>query len=95
MEHFRKEGFKDDELKLYWNVEQLENLCPKPGESPEIIPPHDPSDDDAVENLRKNPVSERKHSGKITYVNDGIERAVFDIPDEAQIILLNFAVNST
>lgn len=75
-------------------MEQLENLCPKQGESPEITPPHDPSDDDAIKNLRQYPVSNRNHAGQISYINDGIERAVFGIPEDAQIILLNFAVNS-
>ena len=92
MEKFRKDGYTHEELKLYWNAEQLENLYVKPGESSETIPPHDPSDDDAVQNLRKYPVSERNHSGEIKYVNDGIESAAFDVPEGAQIIVLNFAV---
>jgi hypothetical protein len=93
MAKFRKNGFEPKELKLYWNAEQLENLCPKQEKQSEIKPPpHDPSDDDCIENLRQYPVSERNHSGTITYVNKGIEKAVFDIPDEAQIIVLNFAV---
>ena len=94
MKKFREDGYTPDELKLYWNSEQLENLCLNRGGSSGIIPSHDPSDDDAVQNLRKYPVSERNHSGEIRYVNDGIERAVFDVPEEAQIILLNFAVNA-
>ncbi|CAF3082291.1 unnamed protein product [Rotaria sp. Silwood2] len=84
---FRENGFDPKELKLYWNVKQIENLCP---ESSEKIP-YDPSDDDAVENLREYPVSERNHSGRINYVTNGIEKAVFDVPENAQIILLNFA----
>ncbi|CAF5116702.1 unnamed protein product, partial [Rotaria sp. Silwood1] len=70
---FRENGFDSKELKVYWNVKQIENLCP---ESSEKIP-YDPSDDDAVENLRKYPISERNHSGKINYVTKGIEKAVF------------------
>lgn len=92
MNKFRKDGFNRDELKIYWNAEQLENLCPKEGEQTD--PPHDPSDEDAIKNLRQYPVSTRKHNGRITYVNKGIEQAVFDIPDGAQIIVLNFAVKS-
>jgi len=92
MDEFRKDGFKPKELKLYWNAEQLENLCPKQGEQADIEPPHDPSDDDCIENLRRHPVSKRNHRGTIEYINKGIEEAVFDIPDEAQIIVLNFAV---
>ncbi len=94
MEKFRRDGFKPQELKLYWNAEQIENLCPKPGEPPASNPPHDPSDDDAIENLRQYPVAERKHKGTICYVNEGIQKAVFDVPKGAQIIVLNFAVKS-
>lgn len=89
IQKFRENGFDPRELKLYWNVKQIENLCPEWSEK--IL--FDPSDNDAVENLRAYPVSERKHSGKITYITDGIEKAVFHVPDNAQIILLNFAVN--
>ncbi|CAF3967682.1 unnamed protein product [Rotaria sordida] len=88
---FRKDGFKPEELKLYWNVEQLENLCPKQGDQSEITPPHDPSDTDTIENLRKFPVYDRNHRVKINYINKGIEKAVFDVPKDAQIIVLNFA----
>jgi len=70
-------------------VKQIENLCPESSGKT----PCDPSDDDAVENLREYPVSERNHSGRITYITNGIEKAVFDVPENAQIILLNFAVN--
>lgn len=94
MEKFRQDGFAPEELKLYWNAEQLENLCPKPGEASKTTSTHDSSDIDAVENLLKYPVAQRHHSGEIRYVHDGIERAVFDVPEEAQIILLNFAVNT-
>lgn len=77
-------------MKLYWNAEQLENLCPKDEEG--ATPPHDPSDDDAVENLRAHAVSERNHNVEIRYLNKGIEKAVFDVPEGAQVIVLNFAV---
>ncbi len=93
MEKFRSEGYLEEELKLYWNAEQLEALCPKPGEPSDFIPPHDSSDDDAIENLRKYPVSKRNNEGKITYINQGIEKAVFEVPEGKQIIVLNFAVS--
>lgn len=89
MENYRKDGFTPEELKLYWNSTQLENLCPKEGVKPSS---YDPSDEDAVENLAKNPVSERNHRVKIRYVNQGIQEAVFEVPDGAQVIVLNFAV---
>ncbi|CAF4173884.1 unnamed protein product [Adineta steineri] len=91
MSKFRKNGFEPKELKVYWNIEQLENLCPKEGVQESVEPPHDPSDIDAIKNLREFPVSTRNHRGIIKYVNKGIERAVFDVPEQAQIILLNFA----
>ncbi|UJR21794.1 hypothetical protein I4U23_024869 [Adineta vaga] len=91
MNIFRKDGYKPEELKVYWNAEQLETLCQQDGDDPHRMPPHDPSDTDAIENLRKYPVATRKHSGQITYVDKGIEKAVFDIPDDAQVIVLNFA----
>lgn len=85
MDRSRKDGFKPDELKLYWNVEQLENLCT-------ASPAHDPADLDAIENLRNYPVDQRNHAGTIAYINEGIQTAVFKIPENAQIIVLNFAV---
>ena len=94
MNKFRKDGYSPDELKLYWNAEQLENLCPK-GEQPDVLPPHDPSDSDAIKNLRAYPVADRNHAVNISYINKGIEEAVFNIPEDAQIIVLNFAVKSS
>jgi hypothetical protein len=91
----RKDGFKPEELKVYWNAEQLEILSAKIGQQEEELLPslYDPSDADVVKALRQYPVSQRKHAGKITYVNKGIEKAVFDLPKDAQIIVLNFAVS--
>jgi hypothetical protein len=180
MARFRSHGWKPEELKIYWNAKQLENLSPKhetndkqieekektkleadhdskdeaknnqikeesetkveesdevknkelaapvetndnqiqkeektelkadddskDEESDEVknkhlvaedgnLPPHDPSDVDVILSLRRYPVSKRNHAGKITYVNKGIERAVFDAPEDAQLIVLNFAVS--
>ncbi|CAF2956905.1 unnamed protein product [Rotaria sp. Silwood2] len=93
MTRFRSNGWEPHELKVYWNEEQLEILCPKDGQEVEKtrLPPHDPSDVDVVQALRQYPVSKRNHAGTITYINKGIEKAVFDVPKDAQIILLNFA----
>ncbi|CAF3518546.1 unnamed protein product [Rotaria sp. Silwood1] len=93
MTRTRQNGFQSNELKLYWNAEQLEILCPKFGSQGDKFfqPPHDPSDADAVEGLCQYPVWQRNHSGKITYVTKGIEKTVFDVPKDAQIILLSFA----
>lgn len=145
MAQFRSHGWKPNELKIYWNAEQLENLCPKQKaenkkteakaevtnetevdakaeetkaevksdetnetkteekqeKSHEVkketdnenLPPHDPSDIDAVLALREHPVFNRNHECTITYVHKGIEKAVFDVPEDAQLIVLNFAVS--
>ena len=94
MNRFRKNGWEPHELKVYWNEKQLEILCPKDGQpEDDRKPPHDPSDADVIDALRRNPVSKRNHAGKIAYVNQGIEKAVFDVPEDAQIIVLNFAVS--
>lgn len=91
MSRFRSQGWEPNELKIYWNAKQLENLCPK--EEKNDLPPHDPSDADVIVALRQYPVSKRNHDVTITYVNKGIEKAVFDAPEDAQLIVLNFAVS--
>jgi hypothetical protein len=127
MAQFRSRGWDPTELKVYWDVKQLEDLCPKDrieqtkeekfsevkSEHEEMkvgsrgefdtedrrattskLFLHDPSDADAVHALRQYPVSRRNHAGEITYVNKGIEKAVFDAPADVQLIVLNFAVNN-
>jgi hypothetical protein len=90
----RSRGWKANELKIYWDAQQLEHLCHVDRtDGDEASAWHDPSD--AVAALRLNPVSSRKHAGHITYVNQGIEKAVFDVPEGAQIIVLNFAVSTS
>ncbi|CAF1275728.1 unnamed protein product [Rotaria sp. Silwood1] len=90
------EYYLDEDNNWEVNMEELERALNKEKDNcvPRcivVINPGNPTDDDAVENLRKYPISERNHSGKINYVTKGIEKAVFDIPENAQIILLNFA----
>lgn len=87
MAQYRPNGFEPEELKIYWNYEQIEQLCRKPDE------PHDPSDKNVIDNLRHHPLEKRNHSGKISYRTMGIEKVVFEVPESAQIILLNFAVD--
>ena len=91
MSRFRSQGWEPNELKLYWNATQLENLCPK--EDKNDPPTSDPSDADVVVALRQYPVSKRNHDVKISYIHKGIEKAVFDAPEDAQLIVLNFAVS--
>lgn len=96
MSRFRSRGWKPEELKLYWNSQQLEDLCPKsPVENTATndLPPHDPSDADAVQALLQNPVSKRNFNCQIEFIHNGIEKAVFDAPKDAQLIVLNFAVS--
>jgi DNA-directed RNA polymerase subunit F len=113
MARFRSHGWEPEELKIYWNAKQLENLCPKSQTEDEIknetntevkiektheakvenLPPHDPSDVDVVLALRQYPVSNRNYDCTINYINKGIEKAVFDAPEDAQLIVLNFAVS--
>lgn len=88
MNKSRPNGFHPNELKLYWNYEQIENLCPEKSIRIEC----DPSDEDARLNLCQFPVQQRNHRGQITFIHDAIQQAVFNLPSNAQIILLNFAV---
>ena len=100
MTRFRSHGWEPKELKIYWNAQQLEDLSAKPKaddkkeeEAKNDLPLHDPSDLDAVLALQQNPVFKRNHDCKIEFVHKGIERAVFDAPKDAQLIVLNFAVS--
>lgn len=95
MKQYRKEGWKPEELKLYWNLQQIENLCRR-NENVVLQETNehmiDPSDKDAYENLRIYPVGKRNHSTNFEFINKGIEQAVFDAPVDVQLIVLNFAV---
>lgn len=115
MSRFRRRGWKPNELKIYWNSQQLEDLCPKSlAENQQVkeendqkqstqksdnnnasndLPPHDPSDKDAVLALREYPVSKRNYKCQIEFIHNGIEKAVFQAPKDAQLIVLNFAVS--
>ncbi len=105
MARFRSHGWDPKDLKVYWNPQQLEDLCPKSDaeekqieddkneEKFENLPTHDPSDADAVLALRQYPVAKRNYDCKIEYINKGIEQAIFDAPEDAQLIVLNFAVS--
>jgi hypothetical protein len=44
---FRTDGFQAHELKVYWNAEQPEILCPSNGEHQDaLMCPHDPLDNE-------------------------------------------------
>lgn len=81
---YRSNGFQPNDLKIYWNYNQLQalHLCNR----------YNPrTDSDARNALRNSPVYQRKHSGTIRFVMSGIQEAVFQIPNDKQIIVLDFA----
>lgn len=92
MKKSRPSGYTDDEIKIYWCIEQVEALCARKEAFPYEIE-HEPADAKVVLNLQNNPVENRAYKGEIQYVTKGIQEAVFDVPPDAQIILLNFAVS--
>ncbi|CAF0938712.1 unnamed protein product [Adineta ricciae] len=98
MKQFRSYGWNPKDLKLYWTLQQLEDLCPKNEVKTENEQTNrinallcDPSDVDTMEALRRHPVSQRNHTCKLEYINKSIEKAVFDVPEQAQLIILTFA----
>ena len=80
---YRADGFKPEELKLYWNYEEIRQL--KETNFNKI------TDEDTNKNLNNNPVSERKNPGDIIFKKAGIEHAVFEVPADKQVIVLDFA----
>lgn len=81
---YRQDGFLPNELKLYWNYEQIKNL-----DQPDQFNPE--TDQDSHDNLLSSRVQTRKNAGKVEYIRSGIEEAIFKVPDDHQIIVLDFA----
>lgn len=81
---YRQQGFKSNELKLYWNYQQIRDLN-------QIDRYNQETDTDTHETLNKFPVNTRKNSGKIEFIQSGIENAVFEVPEDKQVIVLDFA----
>ncbi|CAF1199966.1 unnamed protein product [Adineta steineri] len=80
----RSKGFQPDELKIYWNYNQIYLL--------QSYFEYNPiTDTDARNALSKLPVHKRKHSGKIQFIISGIQHAVFKVPKNKQVIVLDFA----
>jgi len=80
---YRSNGFQADELKIYWNYNQIRSLI--------TCYDHNPiTDNDARNALLKSPVHQRKHSGIIRFVISGIQDAVFKVPHGKQVIVLDF-----
>ncbi|CAF0858789.1 unnamed protein product [Adineta ricciae] len=81
---YRKNGFLTNELKLYWNYNQIKML-----NQPDQFNPD--TDQDSHDSLALSPVHVRKNAGKVEYIRSGIEDAVFRVPDDHQVIVLDFA----
>jgi len=81
----RTNGFQPNELKLYWNYEQIRDIIKNDTSFNSI------TDTDSRDALLKIPVNERNNTGKIDFLISGIEKAVFKVPKDKQIIVLDFA----
>jgi hypothetical protein len=81
---YRSYGFQPNELKIYWNYDQIQELTK--------CYYYDPTtDSDARDALSKSPVHTRRHSGTIQFIISGIQDAVFKVPEGKQVIVLDFA----
>jgi len=81
---YRQDGFRPEELKLYWNYQQIRDLDKNDCFNPI-------TDNDTHNALLKSPVDKRANSGQIEFVRSGIENAVFQVPEDKQVIVLDFA----
>ncbi|CAF4565270.1 unnamed protein product [Rotaria socialis] len=81
---YREKGFNDNELKIYWNYDEIKRL----NEDDYFNPIADQDSHDA---LQQSPVKTRKNPGKIQFIQSGIEQAVFQVPPGKQVIVLDFA----
>jgi hypothetical protein len=81
---YRKNGFQSDELKIYWNYDQIRDLNKNDRFNPV-------TDDDTNKALLESPVEKRKNSGTVQFIRSGIQDAVFEVPEDKQVIVLDFA----
>ena len=81
---YRQNGFLPKELKLYWNYDQIKRL----DQSDQF---NSDTDQDSHDTLVSSPVHKRNNAGKVEYIRSGIEDAVFRVPDNHQVIVLDFA----
>ncbi|CAF1504091.1 unnamed protein product [Adineta steineri] len=81
---YREKGFQPEELKLYWNYQEIESLH-KNGYFNPI------TDTDTKEALKAKPVDKRANFGAVKFHQSGIEKAVFKVEKGRQIIVLDFA----
>ncbi|CAF3381334.1 unnamed protein product [Rotaria socialis] len=81
---YRLNGFQPNELKIYWNYNQIQTLV-------SCADYNAKTDSDAKNSLLAKPVYERRHTGKISFILSGIQDAVFQVPNGKQVIVLDFA----
>lgn len=81
---YRELGFQPDELKIYWNYDQIRDLNKTDRFNPI-------TDHDTNAALTKSPVDTRNNSGEIKFIRSGIEDAIFQVPEDKQVVVLDFA----
>ncbi|CAF1113078.1 unnamed protein product [Rotaria sordida] len=81
---YRTNGFKSDELKIYWNYQQIRDII-KDNSYNSL------ADIDARKALLNIPVHNRNNRGTFHFVISPITDAVFQVPQGKQIIVLDFA----
>ncbi|CAF4704311.1 unnamed protein product [Rotaria sp. Silwood1] len=81
---YRGNGFQENELKLYWNYDQIRELIEDDRFNPD-------TDSDTHDALLTSPVDTRENSGTIQFIQAGIQNAVFQVPEGKQVIVLDFA----
>ncbi|CAF1208656.1 unnamed protein product [Rotaria sordida] len=81
---YRFNGFLPEELKIYWNYNEIRDLNKNNHFNPI-------TDTDTHDNLLKSPVNTRENSGIIQFIQLNIENAVFQVPEGKQVIVLDFA----
>ncbi|CAF3692317.1 unnamed protein product [Rotaria sp. Silwood1] len=81
---YRKHGFQPNELKIYWNYQQIRDIIKDNSYNPV-------ADIDARKSLLEIPVYKRNNRGTFHFITSGIQDAVFHVPKGKQIIVLDFA----
>ncbi|CAF1097511.1 unnamed protein product [Didymodactylos carnosus] len=78
-------GFQLEELKVYFNYIQIDNIPYANSTVPGF------SDADAQINMKQFPTRMRQNAGQIHIEQSRIEQAVFSVPEGKQVIVLDFA----
>jgi hypothetical protein len=82
-----KDGFSPEQLKVYFNKKQIENIP----FSQATFQTYGFVDSDARANMNTYPLEQRHNKGQINTKKGRIEQAIFGIPPDKQIIVLDFA----